>query len=328
MNVFFKEVFDREFSRLIASGLTNAQSAAQALISAQSAVVERSRHQHQITLPDATTGTNSVNSVTAIDNATTTLIAVPVNPPAFAAVNVELEMDPYTATLEDKRKGKLAANISSMTNKTKVITTEKIAIPTPIIEYEEVKEILTECVKTGNFGPIIRVVFDSFSDAKSLNKSFSFSPSSSSSSASSKTNNSISTHASACSLITAITDDNNEDRMDLDIANNLQSTCLNGNEDDKKMSSIDDTSLVSDKKGLDVHINGKLNGKLDLSESIVRISIDIESVNKVNMYVCICIHIYIYIHICVYIYIYIYIPYHCGLGICIYVYKETLITVD
>jgi hypothetical protein len=299
MNVFFKEVFDREVRRLIASGLTNAQSAAQALVSAQSAVVERSRHQHQITLPDTISGT-----VTAVDNATTTLVAVPVNPPAFAAVNVELESDPYTATLEDKRKGKLAANISSMANKTKVISKDEVHVPTPIIDYGEIKEILTECVKTGNFGPIIRVVFDSFSDVKSLNKSFAISPSSSSvtftsvssscfsggdsmkveegfdESASSKTNNSISTSASVCSATTAITDvDNNEDRMDLDIANDLQSTCLTGNENEKKMSSNDesDTSLVSNKKGLNVD----LNEKSAFSESADRIYIDIESVNKV-----------------------------------------------
>ena len=222
-NSFFKELFEREFSRLLASGVNKQSAAAQALVSAQSIVTERHRYQHPIPpLP-------SISSTLPSDERTntsegregiSTLPAIPSPPPLIpiatlfssagasstggsssninnlaetTAMSVDKAVDN-----EGKRRVKPAATMYRSNKRSfnaSSIAPKKIV---PLIRSEELQNILQECVRTSDFSQIIRLVGSTFSSAESLNESFCF-PSVSSSSSSAASSSSSASFSSSTS---------------------------------------------------------------------------------------------------------------------------------
>ena len=177
-NTFFKEVFEREFSRLQATGISKQTAAAQALVSAQSIVTEMQRHQYPLTPSSIVAAETSVSSTESFDRITSSPGASHQNNLSDTATTTEksavVATIPVTDTYDqDKRKGKLAANVYSTLNKKSPAARFVTKVP-PSIVYEELKRILSECLHSGDFSPIIRLVGSSFSSAESLNESFCF----------------------------------------------------------------------------------------------------------------------------------------------------------
>ena len=130
-NDFFKEVFEREFARLQSSGINKQTAAAQAIASAQSIVSERMRYEQPITqsphsmVIDQTTMTRersispgSRTAMTGMSTGESTIASTNSN----SLNDIRENSNIYD---QDKRKGKLAANICSMSDK-KITTTTPI----------------------------------------------------------------------------------------------------------------------------------------------------------------------------------------------------------
>jgi hypothetical protein len=167
-NVFLKEVFEREFSRLLASGVSKQIAAAQALATAQSVVSERSRHQQPIT-----SSTNSIGSANDQNDGVGLSAGNGSFPSSISSLSASVAVpSPSDTWDQDKRKGKLAANVYSMSNRRVNAYTPAQSKVLPLMDYEELKILLSECERTSDFSPIIRLVGSTFSSAEALNKSF------------------------------------------------------------------------------------------------------------------------------------------------------------
>lgn len=167
-NVFLKEVFEREFSRLLASGVSKQSAAAQALATAQSVVSERSRHQQPIT--------SSINSSSNANDQNEGVLVSSGNgsfPSSISSISASVAVpSPSDTWDQDKRKGKLAANVYSMSNRRVSAYTPAPSKVVPLMDHEELKALMSECERTSDFSPIIRLVGSTFSSAEALNKSF------------------------------------------------------------------------------------------------------------------------------------------------------------
>lgn len=167
-NVFLKEVFEREFSRLLASGISKQSAAAQALATAQSVISERSRHQQPIT-----SSTNSIGSANDQNDGVGVSTGNGSFPSSISSISASVAVpSPSDTWDQDKRKGKLAANVYSMSNRRVSAYTPAQSKVVPLMEYEELKVLLSDCERTNDFSPIIRLVGSTFSSAEALNKSF------------------------------------------------------------------------------------------------------------------------------------------------------------
>lgn len=172
-NNFFKEVFDSEFSKLIATGISRQNAAAQALSSARNICSERARYNQPVQLPPAHLTTGTANPLsdfdlrgfvgvedTASSSATNTSIM-------SASSSVEVP-----GQVQDRRKGKLAANVYSMPKKRIPSLAPVLSNVVPPINYDDFKRLLVDCGSTGDYSPVIRLVGSTFSSAEAMNKSF------------------------------------------------------------------------------------------------------------------------------------------------------------
>jgi hypothetical protein len=174
-NNFFKEVFDSEFSKLIATGISRQNAAAQALSSARNICSERARYHQPVQLPPAHL-TGTANPLSDFDqrgfvgvedaassSATNTSIM-------SASSSVEVP-----GQVQDRRKGKLAANVYSMPKKRIPSLAPVLSNVVPPINYDDFKRLLVDCGSTGDYSPVIRLVGSTFSSAEAMNKSFNLS---------------------------------------------------------------------------------------------------------------------------------------------------------
>jgi hypothetical protein len=172
-NNFFKEVFDSEFSKFIATGISRQNAAAQALSSARNICSERARYNQPVQLPPAHLTTGTANPLsdfdqrgfvgvedTASSGATNTSIM-------SASSSVEVP-----GQVQDRRKGKLAANVYSMPKKRIPSLAPVLSNVVPPINYDDFKRLLVDCGSTGDYSPVIRLVGSTFSSAEAMNKSF------------------------------------------------------------------------------------------------------------------------------------------------------------
>lgn len=175
-NVFLKEVFEREFSRLLALSISKQSAAAQALATAQSVVYERNRHQQLVT-----SSTNSIGDASDQNDSVVAGSGTGSFPSSISSISASVAVpSPSDTWDQDKRKGKLAANVYSMSNRRVSAYTPAQSKIVPLMDYEELKALMSECERSSDFSPIIRLVGSTFSSAEALNKSFNFPAASSS----------------------------------------------------------------------------------------------------------------------------------------------------
>lgn len=186
----FRELFSREFLRLQAAGVGKQSAAAQALASARVILQERQRHdQLTATTPSASSVLNHNGIVSQGDAPETTsghahehdsgndqLTSV-----TSRVACSDTHPKPVESCEKDKRKGKLPASVYPTSNKR-----HNASVPTPVkaippLDYEELNSLLSECKRSDNYSPVIRLVGSVFSSADALNKSFSIAPTSSAS---------------------------------------------------------------------------------------------------------------------------------------------------
>lgn len=285
-NSFFKEVFEREFSRLQATGINKQSAAAQALVSAQHVVTEMLRHQHLVTPSSNILSETSVNST---DSSVNTINSAGVSSQSALPTSAAREaIAPFLPLIDsydqDKRKGKLAANVYSILNK-KIPAARIVTKVPPPIDFHDLKRILSECLLCGDFSPIIRLVGSTFSSADSLNGSFYFPMNSTSSSASTPSSSSSSLKSCADTAAIDITADlsgslsiKNIDRL----ASNETTSFTSSGLISQPSSSIKDIESSLQKiKYEDKNIIDLQNGIKNIPLNLERISIDIDQVTDV-----------------------------------------------
>ena len=178
----FKELFSREFLRLQAAGVGKQSAAAQALASARVIIQERDRHnQPTAAAPSASSVINHHGTVSQSSASEATSGNISQASVTSRILVSDTHPKPVESSEKDKRKGKLPANVYPTSNKR-----HNAFVPTPVkilplLDYEELKSLLSECERSDDFSPIIRFVGSTFSSADALNKSFSISPVSSAS---------------------------------------------------------------------------------------------------------------------------------------------------
>lgn len=172
-NIYFKEVFDSEFSRLVATGISRQNAAAQALSSARNICNERLRyHQQPIQLPSANLTGNATplsdfNQRDRLELADRSNTTAPI-----ASVISTPSSEEIPGQVQDRRKGKLAANVYSMSKKRIPSLTPLLSSAVPPLNYDDLKRLLVDCGHTGDYSPVIRLVGATFSSAEAMNKSF------------------------------------------------------------------------------------------------------------------------------------------------------------
>lgn len=177
----FKELFSREFLRLQAAGVGKQSAAAQALACARLIIQERHRHDQPtaITLSASSVSNGTVSQIAPettsehshvqnSGNGFLTTVATSIASP-------DTHSKPAESCEKDKRKGKLPGNVYPTSNKR-----HNASVPAPVkivpsLDYEELKNLLSECKRCENYAPVIRLVGSAFSSADALNKSFSIS---------------------------------------------------------------------------------------------------------------------------------------------------------
>lgn len=181
----FKELFSREFLRLQAAGVGKQSAAAQALACARLIIQERHRHDQPTAItPSASSVSNHSGTVSQSNAPETTSEHSHVQNPgngfsttvATSITSSDTHPKPAESCEKDKRKGKLPGNIYPTSNKR-----HNASVPAPVkivpsLDYEELKNLLSECKRCENYAPVIRLVGSAFSSADALNKSFSISP--------------------------------------------------------------------------------------------------------------------------------------------------------
>ena len=171
-NNFFKEVFDSEFSKLIATGISRQNAAAQALSSARTICSERARYHQPVQLPPAHL-TGTANPLSDFDQRGFVGVEDTAN---SSATNTSIMSAPSSVEVpgqvQDRRKGKLAANVYSMPKKRIPSLAPVLSNVVPPINYDDFKRLLVDCGSTGDYSPVIRLVGSTFSSAEAMNKSF------------------------------------------------------------------------------------------------------------------------------------------------------------
>ena len=163
----FKELFTREFSNLINSGVDKQAAAVQALQVAQRSLTTSQQ------FPQENSNSNNNSS----SNGSSVLTS------SNGGKSSESDADPTREEDNDvHRKGKVAAavngTISSTKSTSQVVKLAPLkAIPQvivpPAVELLELKKLLSECEASNNYSPLIRFIGSSFASAEALNLSFS-----------------------------------------------------------------------------------------------------------------------------------------------------------
>ena len=270
-NNFFKEVFDSEFSKLIATGISRQNAAAQALSSARNICSERARYNQPVQLPPAHLTTGTANPLsdfdqrgfvgvedTASSSATNTSIM-------SASSSVEVP-----GQVQDRRKGKLAANVYSMPKKRIPSLAPVLSNVVPPINYDDFKRLLVDCGSTGDYSPVIRLVGSTFSSAEAMNKSFNLPDIDSSSTSQTASNSSNMFSGKAAAAETGKSE--GKYVKDEDSLGHLSNTRNIENDNITKASLVSLSSSIGD---IAIGQNVPGNSKFD------RISIDIDRVSDV-----------------------------------------------
>jgi hypothetical protein len=172
-NNFFKEVFDSEFSKLIATGISRQNAAAQALSSARTICSERARYNQPVQLPPVHLTTGTANPLSDFDQRG--FVGVE-DTASSSATNTSIMSTSSSVEVpgqvQDRRKGKLAANVYSMPKKRIPSLAPVLSNVVPPINYDDFKRLLVDCGSKGDYSPVIRLVGSTFSSAEAMNKSF------------------------------------------------------------------------------------------------------------------------------------------------------------
>lgn len=171
-NIYFKEVFDSEFSRLVATGISRQNAAAQALSSARNICNERLRCHQPIQLPSANL-TGNATPLSDFDHRDSLELADRSNTiaPTASVISTPSSIE-IPGQVQDRRKGKLAANVYSMSKKRIPSLTPLLSSAILPLNCDDLKRLLVECGHMGDYSPVIRLVGATFSSAEAMNKSF------------------------------------------------------------------------------------------------------------------------------------------------------------